>query len=209
MPNNILPTVGSRGAYTLITPFNAMVVTNELLTCKAIRSISELIAAGVDVYKEYYQANGLTQVDFDNAVKNDEFIISFQGGTGVWIYVPSNYLGAAPITAGIPYHVRVVGVSLGAVPVNKDITVLKQAIANLVYDTIGIQPEVKELEVSGVSLVDNMVSANIETMRSHRVVNNQSDSGRYLTTLNDYNNALIKIAALEAFIMNNRAVLGI
>ena len=207
--NTVLPTLGSKGTYVFTAPFNTLSLVGEVYTCQAIRTISDLTASGVDVFKKYYNPYGLSQAIFNAAIVANDYIISLQGSSGQWVYIPSNYITSLPNQNGVPYHAMVIGLSIGPIAVSKDLSAIKTILSNAIYDSLGITPDVKEIEVSGITLVDDANHLLIENTRALHITNHQSDAQRYLTTLNSLNTALVKVKALEDYIVSKKTVLGI
>jgi hypothetical protein len=62
MGTSLVPQIGAAGIYTLLSPFDTMLVSGVNYTCKAVRTIDDLLAAGVDPYAAYYNPTG-TPID--------------------------------------------------------------------------------------------------------------------------------------------------
>ncbi len=204
-----LPAIGSVGTYTLLAPFNTMILPDDEYTCTAIRNISDYISNADDAYTTVYADNGLTQTDYQNDLAANMPIVSLQSSVGHWMYVPARFIVTFPITNGVPYCNKIIGVNIGAVPVNMDLTFLIASISNVVADNLGITPEIKQVVTSKTSSIPVTEDAAIQTARKGRITASLTDTGKLLNMTNNYNTALTKIAALEAYILANKTVLGI
>lgn len=200
MSDYIVPAIGSLGFYNLIEPFNHPNLGVEQYSCQSVRTINDLIANQLDPFALYYEPKGLTEDDYKYGLENNVPIIGLQSSKGHWIFVPANYLLSYPNPNGVPYHVLMLGVSLGAVPVDKDFSGLHTSIKNLIHDKIGIIPEIKEVQISEVSLIPSETHDAIETARAALAVNNLSDSARVENLTGQLNTALLKIQELETYI---------
>ena len=209
MSGDIISTLGSVGTYTFSGPFATSLPVGENYTCQGIRSVTELLASGVDVLNKYYIPNGLTQSDFDTAITKNTYIISLQCATGLWVYIPANYITAPPSVNGIPYHVMALGVTLGPIKVSSDLSAIKTAISNVIMDNYGITPEVNEIQISKVKIVSNANDVIIQNARNAIILNRQTDTAKLLAMTQNYNNALLKIADLEGYIIGKKTILGI
>jgi len=203
MSTLIIPPIGTKGYYNLLPPFDTAILPNEEYTCASVRSISEISASGVDVYATYYAPKGITTADFNTALATNMPIIALQAGIGQWIYVPANYIASYPDTNGVPYHVLMLGVSLGAIPTSSDLTSLKESIANIVQASVGIIPTIKEVQVSKVMNISAANDAIVKNAKQALITNSQSDYAKYATTQTTLDTALLKIQQLEQYILDN------
>ncbi len=204
-----LPAIGSVGTYTLLAPFNSIVLPDDEYTCTAIRNISDYISNSDDAYTLVYLDNGLTQTDYQNDLAANMPIVSLQSSVGHWMFIPARFIVTFPITNGVPYCNKILGVNIGAFPANADLTFLITAISNVVVDNIGITPEIKEVVTSKTVNIPISEDATIQTARKSRIAASLTDTGKLQNMTNNYNDALTKIAALEAYILANKTVLGI
>ena len=201
--SDVIPALGSTGIYTFSAPFDTILPVSEKYTCQSVRSITELIASGVDVYANYYLSNSLTQGDYDAAVVNNTYIISLQSSIGVWAFVPANFIGTPRSVNGVGYNVVALGVSLGAIRVESDLSAIKTAISNLVRDNYGVTPIVKEIQVSKVKYITNENDLIINNARTALINNMSTDRAKLLVLQNNLDAALLKISGLETYIKNH------
>lgn len=199
----VIPSVGSSGYFELRAPFDSKMLANELYTCQAVRKLSDYLANNEDPFTDIYETAGLTKSVFDAELEADVFIVSLQAETGHWVYVPATYLVKLPIVNGIPYRSMMIGVSLPALPADKDLSHLETAIRNLVMDTIGVSSVTKVVETSRVSLVDRAVHNVKQAERDARIVAANTDSSRFTAANAKLTQALLKISHLEAYILAN------
>lgn len=201
MPANlVIPTIGDAGYYSLKSPFDKLISENTVYTCQAIRRIGDYLAYNEDPLNDIYIANGLSQSDFDTDQASNMYIVSLQSETGQWVYVPASYILTYPITNGIPYQNFMIGVALGALPSNVDLTALQTLIGNVVYENFGIQPKMSPVALSKPVLVERSKHDNIQRARILRATEKKTDFGRYQEVLTNYLRAMDQIAKLEAFI---------
>jgi len=203
MSESILLTIGSTGSFELKTPFDIKASAEERFACKAIRKISDYIANNENPKDDIYIANGLTETNYETDAALDEHIVSLQSDTGHWLYIPSSYILTYPLVNGIPYRSIMIGISLPSIPVNKDLSNIKTDIINLIKDTIGIEPIIKEVETSRTILLSKEDHDDIEMNRAIISAGRVTDRSRYMSLVQNYQTALDKIIELEAFIMNN------
>lgn len=192
--------VGTTGIFNLKIPFNSLLVPQTIYTCQSVRKLSEIAANGDDAYLEYYQPLGITQTDFDNDKKLDITILSLVSDTGQWVYVPDSYILSYPNINGVTYIAIMLGISLGALPVTKDLSALKTIITNVVKDTIGINSIVQEVAVSVPTIVPHTDSVVIEAARTTQISIVKSDRALLNKANIDLVAAQAKITSLENYI---------
>jgi hypothetical protein len=203
MTNMILPTVGSSGYFELRTPFDQVILPNERYTCQAIRKLSDYLANNEDPKVEIYDANTISEAEYDQDVQDDMYIVSLQGETGQWVYVPARYVVKYPIVNGIPYRSMMVGVSLPPLPADKDLSYLSTDITNLIKDSLGVDVQIDLMETSMVILVDKARHDLEQAQRDALANGRTTDRSRYVSTQAQLDEALFKIQQLEGYIVAN------
>lgn len=202
MKQRYLPDIGSVGLFTLKTPYDTLIKPNVPYRCKSLRLLSECIADGLDPFSFYYESMGLSKEDFNLDLENDESIVSLQTDNGEWLYIPSSYILKFPNMNGVVYRALMMGISLGALPDTMKLDALKTSISNLVQDTIGITPTIKEIVVSVPAIVSEADHQMIETARLAKVTKDKSDAALLNKANLDLARAQAKIVELENYIKN-------
>lgn len=201
--NLVIPTIGARGFYNLATPFDSKFSPNEMYTCQAIRRIGDYLAMNEDPFTNVYEYNGLTQVDFDADQQENMYIVSLQSDKGQWLYVPARYILSYPIMNGIPYQSTMIGVALGAIPADMDLTALQNLISDVVFDNLGIRPQMSPVVLSKQKLISRTNHEQIQTARLAQATQKKSFYSRYRDMVTLYNKAVVKLTALEEYIKTN------
>lgn len=198
----VLPTIGSSGAYELRSPLDTLVTTGERYTCQGIRRISDYLANNEDVKQDVYVSQGI-EAEYDADAESDAYIVSLQSAKGHWLYIPARYIITYPIVNGIPYRTVMMGLSLPSIPVTQDISFLETEIENIISDTLGVVPVIKQVETSRVVLVSKDRHDIVQMERNALSANRLTDRTRYMSLLQDHQLALQKIALLEQYIKDN------
>lgn len=201
--NLVIPTIGARGYYRLAAPFDSKLSPNEMYTCQAIRRIGDYLALNEDPYNNIYLYNGLTEADFNTDQQENMYIVSLQADTGQWLYVPARYLLGYPIMNGVPYQNMMLGVGLGAVPADMNMSALQNLISDVVFDNIGVRPQISPVVLSKQKLVSRQDHEAIQTARGALASQKKSFYTRYREMVTLYNKAIAKITALETYIKAN------
>ena len=204
----MLPSLGSVGAYTFTSPFNQIVLGDEF-TCQSIRSISEMVQAGIDVYNTIYAANSLTTANYQADIGNDVHIVTLSCSNGVWVNIPDSYITSPPNSDGVTYVVTVIGASLGAIPANTDLTAVMASITNVITDMYGVVPTLKVLEVSRPKIESVANDAIIQRNRLAVISTSVTDSAKATELQTMYNKLLIQFNDLQTFVLANKDKLGL
>jgi hypothetical protein len=209
MTPHLVPELGLRGLYRVKAPFDTVLDASTEYTCQSVRRISELLASGEDVFETYYKSYGITAESYENDLINNVVIIGLNANRNNWYYFPSSYLLSYPDITGVVYNKIIMGIDLGALADSVSLEPLKTAIRDLVYDHLGINPEVKEVIASQTLYLSKEDHAKIENVRTARrsITKSNFQVIRELEASNlVYSN---KLKALEKFIIDNRVKLGI
>ena len=203
MANYILPVVGSAGFYDLASPFDAEVLNNIQYTCKAIRRISDYVAANEDVKALVYDTYKLPATVYDEDLATDAYIVSLQSATGHWVYVPYRYVVSYPSPNGIRYRSLMIAISLPAIPITQSLDALEVDIRAMVESRLGVTVGIKKVVTSKTVLVPLEKHTVKQTERTMAML---GDSSLYATQerLQRENDILRqKVAALEDYIQKH------
>lgn len=204
-----IPPIGTSGVWTLNAPFATKLVAGAPYTLIGIRKLVDIVASGGDAEADYYTPNNLTPADYLSDVAADASILSLQDGSGDIVYVPSTYMNNYPNIGGEQYRVLALGVNLGLVPDNLDLSNVVAKVASDIKDTIGIVSKVDVVAISQPVIKSAVDAATLEAARQNNILSSDTDYAKYLQMKNERDAALVKVANLEAFILANRVALGI
>lgn len=199
----IIPSIGQEGYYSFLSPFDAFTSAGQIYTCKEVRQLGGIIASNEDPYTLYYQPYGLTQDDFNSDLAINMYIVSLQSDQGQWVYVPARFIKTYPQLDGVAYHSVAFSIQSGPVPVNKDLTAIKEALSNVVVDMLGITPDIAIVQTSKTTILSKSDSDLIENSRAQRAVNNKTDRARYMAAEQLVAKQAALIQQLEAYILAN------
>ena len=201
---NFIPKMGSKGLYTCKEPFNYALLNGVLYQPVAIRSFADIIASGVDPYKEYYLPQQISKESYNADVLAGVFIVSLRTDSGVTAYIPTSYIVGQPDIGGVPYRTMILGISLAPIPESLDLTLLQTRVSDLVFDSLGVRARVDAVVASAASVVSQAEHDAIEATRAVVIANNKTDYAKYLVAMNELAEARLKISMLEKFITDNQ-----
>lgn len=139
--NRYLPRVGMRGEFTLKSPFNAIII-DKICTVLSIRTISSLAFDSIDVFKEHYEAFGLSREEYEKDVELDKEIITIQSDGGVSLSFPAGYIDILPKITGIPYVVYHAVIELPPFPEEVNWAAFSSGLKDYCQKALGV-PEVR------------------------------------------------------------------
>lgn len=198
--NLVIPTVGSEGHYETLAPFNSKVLPNVRYVCQAVRKLNDYLANNEKPLDTIYLKNGLTQEDYENDLRDGMYIVSLQSGVGQWVYIPARYLVSYPISNGVYYHEVALVANLGSIPTGVDLSPIKAAVSNTLYDYIGVTPSIIETEISATIVLPYEKHQEIQTYRDEHKRIFQSDSERLRLANQQIDRLKYQMQQLEKYI---------
>lgn len=193
--------VGQKGVFVLAPPFNTKIVGNSLQTCTSIRGILECELSGEDVKNNVYLNNGLVEADYKSDKSNGVPIVTLYTKGGGWFLVPLNRIMSEPVINGVPYHTLTLAAGLGPMEANSDLSYLSDLVADTIYQTIGVRPDIQYAQTSDPFVISFEEHDNITTMRKNKATVTKSNLGSLLETRKLLEESLAKIRMLEEALM--------
>ena len=193
--SRLIPPIDTKGRYTLKLPFVAQV--NILYSCASIREFIDLENQGIDVYTTYYQPHGLDVTDYQQDRTNNEAIITLVSDTLAPIYVPSSYILTYPDLSYHNYQHVVLSASLGPLPDSIDLTFVRNQMATVISDVVGVMPEVHVSVVGLDGVITPAQHESLEAAREAAITNRTTDRARLLQEQQKVAELETKIRALE------------
>lgn len=144
----LTPPLRGRGRFKVREPFRISADVD--YTCIAIRTFKDMYREGTNPYTAIYSKVGL----IDGATFNNETfsfsreedrginIITLADDLGRSFLIPDNYITSFPSSTSVEYREIILSCSLGALPIDTDITLAQQAIIDAVGAQFGITPSV-------------------------------------------------------------------
>lgn len=108
------PPINATGTYTLREPWTT--VPGAVYKCEGISGFEALEADGVDVYRRFYQPNGISLNEMLADANAGINIITLMSRTAETIYVPSSYIISYPNDIAAGYSRMLVATDVGPLP---------------------------------------------------------------------------------------------
>lgn len=203
MANELLPAIDASGKWKLKAPFDTQLATDVAYTCKEIRKLSAVVAAGFDAKAEWYDYNEIPEATYNQHVADDISVITLVSSTGAWLNVPSPYLDGWPSADVVPYVVIGMIADLGPLPNTIDPGFLTTKVKNLIKDTLGHEPDIQYVALSEVTNKAFADHEALETLRQTNITDSNTDYARRLKAEDELVKAKAEIAALQQFILDS------
>lgn len=178
MINKALLSVGLRGSFTLLPPFN--VDSNVEYTISGVYSFTEVRLRGMEPFQLVYAAKGLTQDDRARDEAAGCVVVRLSSLAGDEVYVTNHYIHSIPIQDGVGYQHVVLGVSLGALPETIDVSHMQEAVVTVLSDYLGYEPEAFIGVQPTTGVISSTQHRQLETARAASIANRKSLRGQYV-----------------------------
>ncbi len=196
------PPLYATGQWSVKTPFT--VDENAIYTCKAIRSIDDIEARGIDPYEAFYKPLGISRDRYELDVTNLANIVTLMSDTQPVRYVPDTYIESYPDVTTVPYRHIVLSISLGAVPDTLVLDDLTTKLEELVETNIGIQGTVKVHQAGTVAKgLAQGTHRTLENNRLARIADNTTDRARVIELEEELERLRTQAATLEQIVIDN------
>jgi len=196
----IIPPIGATGSFRIAAPFDNLLSPNDEYQVTAVRLLSELIDGGEDPVNTIYVNAGLTLADMKMDIVEEIPVIVFLSTAKKYSYIPARYILTMPNVIGNRYQERVMAISLGSIPVELDLTIVKDSVKNIIFDMLGLNIVVEEVEASAVKLVSDADDALFNTTRTNRITVRESYRTQLVKEQAKNAALLTKLANLECYI---------
>ena len=194
------PPIGTKGRFNLKPPHNNFISNVQAYEVVSVDFITELEVNKIDVLTSIYTPLGLTVDNINSDRINKVPIVCFLSVSNQRYYIPSNLILSIPIITGTKYQGKVLGINLGQLLENFDLSSLKEDIKLLITEKIGIIPKLDTVNSTAVTVISNVESKTIENKRKLNLTNTKSYKQLYTEEKLKYNELLLKTEKLECYI---------
>ncbi|UOX39498.1 putative virion structural protein [Aeromonas phage ZPAH34] len=208
--NNIIPSLRSAGKFVAEAPFNQVVDESRFYTVEAIRTIPEMQALKLDLFKLVFEPVGFSQEDYQiqvqTAIDNKAAVISLTSRGKGPVYVLSTFLKSFPVIDGVVYEHIALITSLGACPpsMKEKIDNAIEHINNYIKGSFGIDnPNTTIGTIPTRGYVSREDAVAWENSRQLAIIDEPSDAVKIAKLEKENIELKAYIAELEATIINN------
>ena len=195
------PPLHAKGIYQLLAPWT--ISATVLYECIAIRSFSDFLEKGEDVFAKIYQPKGLSQAQYDADKAAGANIITLASGSLPVIHVPDTYIAAYPTLSHVAYKSVVLSVALGPLPDATDLTFLQTQVQGVVSDVVGVTSQVQLHVLQNNDVFTEAQATSLETARQAAITNRKTDRARVLELTAEVADLQAKLATMQQIIIDN------
>lgn len=199
--------VGSKGNVAFKAPFDQY-NSNIEWTIISIQTIPHLKAFGIDVFELVYNKEGLAESDYQEDIDNNISIVAFSNDSQEILYVPTDRVDLTAVEYSYEYIEKGLAIALPAFPVNLDLTNLKDDIKVLVKEKTGYDVNIEEVNLSGVTLVNEADNTLFYQQYNNGVVDKRDFRTKYLEEVEKnriLENTKTELTSLVIKLKNNQA----
>lgn len=200
-----VPTIGVVGLYRLLQPYTSALMAGVAYRCTALQTIQEVTKTGVDVFADYYEPYALTQADFDKDLADGVILVSLQPDNGKAVVVPNSYIAGMPDINGVPYVGTMLALDLAILPVSLDLAYLKQRLADVVLETVGVTTTARVVNTTDPMLITQEQHTVVEATRTLAVTEVKTDYAKYLEQKKLAESLQTRNNLLEQYIVDQRS----
>lgn len=149
--------LGMTGKFEFKSPANNIVDDTVEYTITSIRRIKEVFNNREDPLVTIYGVLGISEEVFNADLEKDILIIGIKKvGGNRYTYVPETFITTVPNLNGVRYVEKLLVLSLGKIPVDLDLTNLKDVLLDKIRTSTNLEVQIKEIDNSSIEMVDSV-----------------------------------------------------
>lgn len=196
--------VGDRTAFNFLPPYDNILSNKTIYRVESLSTLSSLVEKGIDPKENIYALYDIMS-DYESDLVNDIVIVEVSLSSKMF-YIPLNKIVGKNNEPQVAYSERMIGVKLGFIPDDEDISSLISDIDLLIKARLGITSNDKS------HIADKVVSGRVVITESqHLEYQNtrnslKTESGNYMTLYynlqNRHQETITKLQSLETAYLN-------
>lgn len=196
--------VGDRTAFNFLPPYDSILSNKTIYRVESLSTLSSLVEKGIDPKENIYTLYDIMD-DYETDIVNDIVIVELSLSSKMF-YIPLNKIIDKNNEPQVAYSERMIGIKLGFIPDDEDISSLISDIDLLVKARLGITSDDKS------HIADKVVSSRVVITESqHLEYQNtrnslKTESGNYMTLYynlqNRHQETITKLQSLETAYLN-------
>lgn len=196
--------VGDRTAFNFLPPYDSILSNKTIYRVESLSTLSSLVEKGIDPKENIYALYDIMD-DYETDIVNDIVIVELSLSSKMF-YIPLNKIIDKNNEPQVAYSERMIGIKLGFIPDDEDISSLISDIDLLIKARLGITSDDKS------HIADKVVSSRVVITESqHLEYQNtrnslKTESGNYMTLYynlqNRHQETITKLQSLETAYLN-------
>lgn len=172
------PPLHAKGIYHLTDSFPD--ISTSVYECVAIRSFKDYLDLGQSPLELVYLPNGLTDEDYQRDKALNANILTLSSNLKPTLLVPDTCLVKYPDLEYVNYSNLIVSAALGALPDGLSLELLKEQLAAVISDVIGVLPVVNVGAYGSDGVVSMAQHQLNEQARTAAITNRSTDRARLI-----------------------------
>lgn len=194
--------VGDKRRFDFLEPYKSTLSERAVYEVTNISTLRSMVDRNLSPFTNIYLVNELREIDYANDLSVDVLIVELTLGTTV-VYVPLNRFADTEV-AKQQYHEVLIGVKIGFIPVNEDISSTLSDIQLLVRNRLGIESEIGHTVISSILSVTDAEHTTMIDARDTIGRDSSSYMKLYYDLVADHTLVIDKLKAIEEAEMNTR-----
>jgi len=158
--------IGKKYAFEAYSPYDSFISPNKAYLVVTKRPIFDLKNAGVDVFKEVYEAYGRTEEEYLNDINNNVYILTLTEDTVNNGYVPENMVTILDKSySGLLYNEFLVGIKIGLFKSDFDFTNFQNELEEFVRSSLGVDAKIQISKSSSETYLSEETYTELENTR--------------------------------------------
>ena len=205
----VVPSIGQEVLISLKEPFHTYVKNKHNLdsltkkmTVVSVISMEDTIRNDLrDPFSDLYLNAGVGEVEYKKDLLNKIPIISFSFRDSLnverFFRVPINYIAAIENTYNVEYINKLIVIDLNKLPTDVDTTAIFPELTDFIEERIGIKPDMKEVALGDIELIDDIEHGLRETVRKNMVTVNKTMAIQFQELQLKHNQLLERLSQLN------------
>lgn len=176
-----VPSVGTEAYFSFKEPYSLYIKNKFNINTLSIKlkvisiiSMRDMIRVDLrDPFTEIYEPAGLSEVDYKRDLTDNIYLVSFSlktcDGVERYFRLPLNYISEISNLSTVEYSDRILMIDLGHLPKSMNLDPLFADLSDFVATRVGVEPEIKDVSVGEVLMLDQFSHETRETVRQNTV----------------------------------------
>lgn len=144
--------VGDEAAFNFLPPYDTLLSNKTYFIVKSVSLLQSLVDKGLNPKENIYELNQAAG-DYDIDIVDNIHIVEMSIGAKDY-YVPINKIVAKNNVPQVAYSERMIGIKLGFIPDDEDLTLVVADINLFIKNRLGIQAKVGDAVVTGKVVIE-------------------------------------------------------
>lgn len=192
--------VGDDTAFNFLPPYDALLSNKTYYVVVSVSLLQSLVDKGLNPKENIYKLNGI-ESDYDSDISANIHIAELSLGSKVF-YVPLNKIVSKNNVPQIAYSERVIGIKLGFIPHDEDLSVILSDLNLFIKNRLGIEAKIGDSIFTSKAVIEEPEHLAFDATRNAL----RSEMGNYMKLYYDlqvvHQQTITKLQSLETAYLN-------